>query len=157
MYKTWELTMDTEQGLIYRVGIKAPVNIVWDALTNPAVVKQYFFGTQLETSWMPGSPIVFRGEWEGTPYEDKGIVQAFEPMQRLAYSYWSSFSGTEDVPENYANIRYEVSPWAEGCYVTVTQDGFKSFEQLQHSENNWAMVFQNLRKLVEVKSSSVPG
>ncbi|MCB0821037.1 MAG: SRPBCC domain-containing protein, partial [Bacteroidetes bacterium] len=44
------------------------VEEVWQALINPDLVKKYFFGTILETSWLPGTPIIFRGEWEGQSY-----------------------------------------------------------------------------------------
>ena len=50
--------------------INAPVEQVWKALTDPELIKQYFFGTQTETSWKVGTPIYFRGEWDGKPYED---------------------------------------------------------------------------------------
>ena len=43
--------------------IKAPLNKVWDALINPELVKQYFFGTNLVTTWQVGSPILFRGKF----------------------------------------------------------------------------------------------
>jgi uncharacterized protein YndB with AHSA1/START domain len=143
-------------GLVYKTDINAPLKAVWDALTNPEVVKLYFFGTQLETSWMPGSPIAFRGEWEGVMYEDKGTVQSFEPQRRLAYTYWSPYSGKEDTPENYANIGFEVVGYEDGCYLTVTQDGFDSMELLEQSEKNWGMVFNKLKALLEVKNSTVP-
>ena len=45
--------------------IHAPIEKVWDGLTNPELVKKYFFGTQLVTTWAPKTPIFFRGEWEG--------------------------------------------------------------------------------------------
>lgn len=148
--------MNKGMGLVYKTDINAPLKAVWDALTNPEVVKLYFFGTQLETSWMPGSPIAFRGEWEGVMYEDKGTVQSFEPQRRLSYTYWSSFSGKADSPENYANIAFEVVGHGDGCYVSVTQDGFDTQEQLEHSEKNWGMVFNKLKALLEVKNASVP-
>jgi uncharacterized protein YndB with AHSA1/START domain len=48
-------------------GIKAPATEVWDALTTPEVIKQWFFGIDTKTDWTPGSPIVHRGERQGTP------------------------------------------------------------------------------------------
>lgn len=59
-----------------QVTIHAPVDAVWRALTEPELVKQYLYGTQVETDWQVGSPITWRGEWKGQPYEDKGEVLA---------------------------------------------------------------------------------
>jgi uncharacterized protein YndB with AHSA1/START domain len=82
------------------IQIKAPIKKVWDALTKPELVKQYFFGTDIDTDWKRGSPIFFRGSWDGKAYEDKGRILEVTPERHVAYSYWSSFSGTPDAPEN---------------------------------------------------------
>ena len=129
--------------------INAPVSKVWNSLTNPEVVKEYFFGTNLITDWKEGGPIRFTGVWDGVAYEDKGTVLKFEPEHYLSYNYWSSFSGTEDIPENYANIEYFVASVDGGTQVTVTQDNLKDETALAHSENNWQMLLKEMRKLVE--------
>ncbi|MDR3634228.1 MAG: SRPBCC domain-containing protein [Isosphaeraceae bacterium] len=43
---------------ITTVVINAPRAKVWDALTNPARVKQYLHGTDLSTDSTVGSPII---------------------------------------------------------------------------------------------------
>ena len=52
------------------VSIKVPPSKVWEALTTPRLTKQYFFGVDILTDWKPGSPIIYKGEWEGKPFED---------------------------------------------------------------------------------------
>jgi uncharacterized protein YndB with AHSA1/START domain len=131
---------------------KAPASTVWDALTRPELIKKYFFGTDTETDWKKGSPIFFRGTWEGKSYEDKGTILDIVPQKLIQYSYWSSFSGTEDIPENYANITYELAPAKDGTTLTITQDGIESKEKLDHSEVNWTQVMEGMRKLVETAS-----
>jgi uncharacterized protein YndB with AHSA1/START domain len=51
----------TVKGLIAKVSIQinASSKAVWDALTKPALVKQYFFGTNVDTDWKRGSPSFF--------------------------------------------------------------------------------------------------
>src|SRR4051812_9473220 len=99
-----ELTMKTS------ISIQAPPTRVWEALTDPEQIKQYFFGTEAISDWKVGSPLIFKGIWEGKEYVDKGIILELEQNKKLKYNYWSSFSGTEDIPENYAHITYELSP-----------------------------------------------
>ena len=36
---------------------------VWDALTNPEIIKKYLFGTETITDWKVGSEIIFQGEY----------------------------------------------------------------------------------------------
>lgn len=57
--------METQFKVQYKTTINAPLEKVWKALTEPEIVKQYFFGTDLVTDWKVGSPIIFQGEWEG--------------------------------------------------------------------------------------------
>ncbi len=133
------------------IHIDAPVSEVWDALTKPEMIKQYFFGTDTHTNWKPGSPITFTGVWEGKSYEDKGTVLEFEEGKRLKYKYWSSMSGMEDKPENYANITYEVKEENNGTTLTINQDNIPDQKMKDHSAENWKMVMNNLKKLVEEK------
>src|SRR5689334_20196431 len=65
------------------ISIKAEIKDVWKALTDPALIKKYFFGTDAESDWKKGSPVRFRGEWEGKPYEDKGTVLESDPPRKL--------------------------------------------------------------------------
>ena len=73
---------------ITKVTIHASKRDVWNALTNPEKVKQYMHGTEMSTDWKEGSPIFWRGEWKGRPYEDKGTVLAVEPQKLLKYTHW---------------------------------------------------------------------
>ena len=43
--------------------IDAPADRVWGVITDPAAVKEFMFGTELETDWNEGSPITWHGEW----------------------------------------------------------------------------------------------
>jgi len=131
------------------IEIKADTEQVWDALVNPEKIKHYLFGTQTSSDWKVGSPITFRGEWEGKSYEDKGTILAIEPPRLLKYSYWSSMSGKEDKPENYVNVTYRVENGGGVCILTISQDGIKSESELEHMDQNWAHVLQSIKQLVE--------
>jgi uncharacterized protein YndB with AHSA1/START domain len=140
--------MQTDHLSTFQTIIKAPVEQVWKALTEPALVKQYFFGSDQETDWKVGSPIRWSGEYEGKVYVDKGIVKAFIPGQKLEYSYLSSWSGKEDKPENYLLVSYEVKSLPEGTELTITQSNYDA-EKASHSASGWASVTDGLKKLVE--------
>lgn len=131
------------------IRVNATVARVWEALTLPAQVKQYFFGTQLVTDWRVGSPILFRGEWEGKPYEDKGVVVTFQPQQSLSYSYASAASGNADKPELHQLIRYDLQPGSNEVKITVTQSNAPTQADADHSAENWNTVLGNLKELVE--------
>lgn len=129
--------------------IHAPISKVWDGLTLPALVKQYFFGTELVTSWEPGTPIYFRGAWEGKSYEDKGTVLKFEPGKMLQYDYFSSWSDQEDRPENYQSITYRVKAKGNSTILTITQRNIETLDKKVHSVQNWSGLMLALKKLME--------
>jgi uncharacterized protein YndB with AHSA1/START domain len=129
--------------------INAPAAKVWEALTDPAIVKQYFFGTNVKSDWKVGSPITFEGEWEGKAYQDKGIILDIETGKFVKYNYWSSMSGTKDAPENYADISYGLSEKRGETVLTVTQNNIKNKESKEHSEQNWQSIFGKMKEMIE--------
>ena len=131
--------------------IHAPINKVWDALTKPEMIKQYFFDTNTFTDWKVGSPIKFKGEWEGKKYEDKGTILDFQKNKLIKYDYWSSMSGIEDEPENYVTITYKLAEKDDQVNVTVIQENIPDEKMKKHAEENWRKVLNGLKKLLEGK------
>lgn len=131
------------------ITINAPATKVWDALTIPELVKQYMFDTTVQTDWQPGSPITYSGVWEGKPYQDKGVVKEIESGKRLVTTYYSAFSGLEDKPENYSTITEELTEEDDRTTLILTQDNNPTQEAADHATQNWNMVLQGLKELLE--------
>ncbi|MES2431881.1 MAG: SRPBCC family protein [Bacteroidota bacterium] len=129
--------------------INAPTSKVWEALTTPELIKEYFFGTDAISDWKEGSPLIFKGIWQGKEYEDKGVILNSEPEKLFRYKYWSSMSGTEDKEENYVNITYKLSEIANGTLLQITQDNIPDEKMKEHSEENWKTVLNGLKELLE--------
>lgn len=132
------------------IQIDAPASKVWEALVNPELIKRYLFDTDVTTDWKVGSPITYKGEWDGKPYEDKGTILQIEPEALLVLTYWSAFSGLPDSPEYYQIIRYELNPnGGAKTTLTVTQDNIKSKEDIARFEQNWNLTLESMKKVVE--------
>ena len=130
--------------------IDAPPSRVWAALTDPEQIKKYMFGSQVETDWRPGSPIVWKGEYEGKRYEDKGEIVDFEPERRPGGDALPSpLSGQEDVPENYHTLVYELEKQAKKARVSLSQDKNPTEEAAEHSRANWEQMLSGLKQVVE--------
>ncbi|HEY8690757.1 MAG TPA: SRPBCC family protein [Chitinophagaceae bacterium] len=130
------------------ITINVPALKVWEALITPSIIKQYFFGTDAISDWKVGSPLIFKGEWQGKKYEDKGTILDIIPQKLFKYSYWSSMSGIEDKPENYVNVAYELSGNNDTTTLTVTQENIPDEKTKEHSEENWRKVIGDLKKLL---------
>jgi uncharacterized protein YndB with AHSA1/START domain len=131
------------------IEIHADIEHVWAALVDPEMISKYLFGTKTTTSWEPGTPITFSGEWEGKKYEDKGVIKAFDEYRRLQYTYWSSMSGIEDRPENYYLVTFDLAVKNGATILTVTQDNVKDEATRAHSESNWLQVLGTIKQLLE--------
>ena len=131
------------------IDIDAPKSRVWEALINPKLIKQYLFGTEVTTDWQVGSPITYKGIWEGKSYEDKGKVLENKLEKLLVSTFWSSLSGVPDLSENYQTVRYELSTEGNKTRLSLTQDNNATQEAASHSEQNWNMVLEEMKKLLE--------
>ncbi len=137
--------------LIARVSttIDTPITKVWEALTKPEIIKQYMFGTNVVSDWQEGSPIVWKGEWQGKSYEDKGKILKFEEERLLQYSHFSPLMGKPDVPENYHTVSIELGSDGRQTVITLLQDNNPTEEAREHSETNWRMMLEGLKRLLE--------
>jgi uncharacterized protein YndB with AHSA1/START domain len=129
--------------------VNAPASKVWEVLTNPVIVKQLMFGADVITDWKEGSPIIYKGIWQGKPFEDKGKVVTFHTEKLLVTTHWSPLSGTADIPENYHTVSYELKSENNQTHVILTQDNNATEDEKKHSESNWNMMLKTLKKMVE--------
>jgi uncharacterized protein YndB with AHSA1/START domain len=127
---------------------------VWQVLTQPDLVSQYMHGTELQTDWRVGGPIVWRGEWQGKHYEDKGEIIAFEPLHVLAFTHWSPLTGDPDTPEHYHHVTYELRGLDDArTQVTLTHGNSPSREAAEAMvETGWKPVLQSLKDVAENQS-----
>lgn len=102
--------------------IHADRKTVWDAITIPASVKQWQYGSDLTTTWKPGSPIKFRTAWEDKIFEQWGEVIAVEPYEKLEYSLFAPRPGLEDRPENYFIMQYRLTDDNGTTKLEIIQD-----------------------------------
>ena len=131
------------------VDINAEPSTVWNALTNPDIIKEYLFGTETITDWKVGSEIIFQGEYKGHKYKDRGVVRENSLNRLLSYSYWSGFSGLEDKPENYSLVTYTLTQSNNITKLTWTQKGYANEEGHKHSESGMDEFLGNIKKIVE--------
>lgn len=124
---------------------------VWRVLVEPDLVARYMHGTAVETDWRPGSSIVWRGEWQGRRYADKGEVLAVDRPRRLAMTHWSPMTGEPDLPANYHHVTYEIEPLGAGrSRLTLTHGNSPSQDAADAMiENGWRPMLAALKQVAE--------
>lgn len=134
-----------------RITIIASAARVWAALTTPEIIKQYMLGTEVVSNWQKGSPLVYKGQWDGQPFEDKGVVLEIAPEKLLKTSFYSALSGLADRPENFSTITYELNAEADGrTTLTVTQDNQPTQAAADQAGGNWEMTLGQIKQLLEL-------
>jgi uncharacterized protein YndB with AHSA1/START domain len=131
------------------IRIKAPTSKVWSTLTNPDLIKEWLFGTNVISDWKVGSQILFTGTWQGTEYKDKGTILKFEIEKIFQYNYWSGFSGLPDRPENYSVIAFELTPEDNFTTLALTQSNFATETMYEHSDKNWSATLDLMKNIIE--------
>ncbi len=134
------------------IDIAAPVYRVWEALVDPKAIKQYMFGTTVVSDWQEGKPILWKGEWQGKAYEDKGMILQMLPEKVLQYSHFSPLTGDADVPENYHTVTIILEEMKNHTTVLLSQNKNASEEERQHSQENWKAMLLALKEYVEKSS-----
>ena len=134
------------------VKIVAPASKVWQALTVPELVKQWQYGSDLLTTWKVGTPIIFRNEWNGQRFEQKGNVIEFLPESRLKYSLFFPRPDLPDIPENYFFMTYELTESEEVTSLLVRQEDPRPSEPTDSTAGDEGPdVLSCLKQLVEEK------
>ena len=131
------------------IRINATTDRVWNALVNPEAIKQYMFGTNVVSEWQEGSPITWKGEWQGKPYEDKGVILKLQPRRTIQYSHFSPLSGLPDKSENYHTVTIDLSAEGNQTQLSLTQDNNATEEARADSEKNWGMMLAAMKKFLE--------
>ncbi len=132
-----------------QITINVHIDKVWDALVNPGIIKKYMFGTSVYSDWKEGSKIIWKGEWQGKLYEDKGEILLFRPKTKIKYTHFSPLTGLIDTPDNYHTVTIELTSNSNQTIVSLLQDNNATEQAREHSEKNWTMMLTGMKNLLE--------
>jgi uncharacterized protein YndB with AHSA1/START domain len=138
--------------------INAPVSKVWDALVNPEQTKKYMFGCETVSDWKIGSPLLWKGNYEGKEMVFvKGVIVDIKPEKFLAYTTIDPNSSIDDLSENHLTVTYELSVAegqtilrvTQGDYATVAE-GERRYNEAFNGGEGWNPILVEIKKLVEI-------
>ena len=130
------------------VKLKAQPQEVWEALTNPDITRQYFYGCEAISQWQVGSPLIFRftsGEEESIPV--KGVIKSVEPSSFLEHTCFDA--EFENDPAQHTTVTYSLVQDGEATQLTVTQGEFPDDDDLEKHDASWSHVLEGLKSLLE--------
>ncbi|HET9059963.1 MAG TPA: GNAT family N-acetyltransferase [Acidimicrobiales bacterium] len=122
---------------------------VWAIVTEPAYVKQWQYGSDLQTDWSVGSPIRFTSQWEGQVFEQWRTVVDVGAPSRLTYSLFAPGRGLEDKPENYFTMTYILDEDRGVITLTIVKEDPRPGAEGTHDGDDGNPVLTMLKSLAE--------
>lgn len=118
--------------------IDAPATKVFEALTQPELVKQWQFGKTVQSNWQTGGPIKFIAETEGIVLEQWGTILDIRPNELLKYNLFTPATGIEEKPEHY-NIT---------SYILTNDNGKTQIELIQEDNRPFGFAPATLKPIL---------
>jgi uncharacterized protein YndB with AHSA1/START domain/DNA-binding transcriptional ArsR family regulator len=133
---------------IFEIYIKTTPERLWQALTDPALVQQYYFGSVIESDFRPGSPLIYR-QAQGGRLDIEGEVIESDPPRRLVHTFAVKWDPelSEDAP---SRVAFDIAPMGDACRLSVTHDGFAAETDTYRSvQGGWPLILSGLKTLLE--------
>jgi uncharacterized protein YndB with AHSA1/START domain len=140
--------------LVYVTFIRSTPQKVWDALTQSAFTKQFFFGRTIESDWMQGSP--WRLVMEDGRTDVEGEVLDSDPPRRLKLS-WKVDWIEEARALEPAIVSYDIEQAGDAVKLTLTQHnpGPVPRKFVEAGKQGWAAILSSLKSLLETGEALV--
>ena len=131
------------------IQINNTIDEAWKALVNPEIVAKYMLGSQQVSDWQKGSSIIWRKDFNGRRFEDKGEILEITPQESLKYTHYSPASGKPDAPENYQTVSVTLQENAKGTTIELSSDNNASEKEKEMTEKIWAYYLQGLKIIMD--------
>ena len=140
-----------ESRFVYVTYIRTTPEKLWQALTDPRIIPQYWFGATQESEWKAGAAwklILADGR-----VADTGAVLESDPPKRLVLRWRNEFM-PELKAEGEARATYVLEPVGDAVKLTIVHEiataGSKFIEKVS---GGWPKVLASLKSLLETGSA----
>jgi len=131
---------------VYELFIRTTPEKLWQALTDGAVTRKYFFDETIHSDWKPGS------DWYSTSAEGRrdvdGKVLESDPPRRLVMTWHVLYD--PNLSSEVSKVTYLIEKRGEMCKLSVKHDLSDAPKTASHvSSDGWQWVLSNLKTLLE--------
>ena len=141
----------TKSEFVYVTYIRTTPERLWEALTTPEFIAQYWFGSRCESEWTAGAPwkLLFA---DGQLADSGEIVEAV-PQRRLVIK-WRNEWKPEFTAEGHALCTMEIEPVADVATPAVKLSVTHSIARADSPfiatvSGGWPRILSNLKSLLE--------
>jgi uncharacterized protein YndB with AHSA1/START domain/DNA-binding transcriptional ArsR family regulator len=140
-------SMSSKPEHVYEIYIQSPPERVWQALTDPDMTEHYYFGTRIESDFLPGSPYIYR-QPDGAMLAEGTIVESMPPY-RLVMTFRTSWtSQRDDTPDS--QVVWEIEPHDDQSKVRLIHSGVVLDTDLgPNFRDAWAQIASAMKTYLE--------
>ena len=132
---------------VYVTFIRSTPEKIWEALTQPAFQRQYWFGMNIDSDFKAGAS--WKLQFEDGRVADEGEVLESDPPRRLVIS-WRHRMRPELTAEGEARASFEIEPAEGSVKLTVLHEIDRSDSKLiQAVSSGWPSILSSLKSLLE--------
>ncbi|MES2658061.1 MAG: SRPBCC family protein [Verrucomicrobiota bacterium] len=135
--------------LVYVTHIRTTPAKLWEALTDPDFIQQYFFGCRNTSTWREGDVIESRDPDGKLSWHGK-ILKCI-PEQEVSFS----FDHLADEPPS--TVHYQIEPQGEMVQLTIIHEDFQEVSPIRDRvKNGWPSIIEGIKSLLETGSVASP-
>lgn len=143
---------------VYVTFIRTTPAKLWEALIEPRFIRQYWFGTTVESGWNKGSP------WKMTRSDgsltDSGEILEIDPPRRMVIRWQNEWS-PDLRAEGVSRCTIELEPVDSAVKLTINHEIDRPDSKLITAvSGGWPRILSNLKSLLEtgeIAITSHPG
>jgi uncharacterized protein YndB with AHSA1/START domain len=140
---------------VYEIYIRTTPQKLWQAITDPAFTKQYFFEQRVESTWQKGASYEHRTA-DGT-LRIVGEILEIDAPRRLVQTF-ACPSKEETRGDRASRVTWLIEKVGEACKLTLTHDDFDGETATFKSVGKgWNPVLSGLKTLIETGKPLVLG
>ena len=125
--------------------VRAPIERVWQVLTEPAYVARWF-GQKAEIDLRPGGAAVFG--WTGHG-DGHAVVQRVEPPRAFAFRWMREHDVPFDEAGVWTLVEFLLSPDGDGTRLRLVESGFADETHQKENSGGWDAELADLVALLE--------
>ncbi|MGD0838527.1 MAG: SRPBCC family protein [Polyangia bacterium] len=138
---------------VYVTFIRTTPARLWEALTQPQLIRQYWFNTAVESDWKKGSPWKMLSS-DGT-LTDKGEILEIDPPKRMVIRWLHEWK-PEIKAEGPSRCTIDLEPVESAVKLTITHEIDRLESKLITAvSGGWPVILSNLKSLLETGAVAV--
>jgi uncharacterized protein YndB with AHSA1/START domain len=147
------MTIENRSHFVYVTFIRTTPEKLWEALTDPRFIRQYWFGGTIDSSWKKGAPWSLKKSDGQT--DTAGEVLEIDPLRRVVIR-WQNERLPELAAEGPSRCTIEVEPKGNAVKLTITHEIERANSKLITAvSGGWPLVLSNLKSLLETGAVAI--